>query len=103
MGENWSIEVVCTDRGQHKRTWITRMSNDGDGWRSVIVGKQVKHDMFGPPLHDAPEGGPTSREAYGFACSRCNRWPRIAGSRWIALMDGARRVGHVEFDVSYLD
>lgn len=102
----YAVEVVCTDRGQHKRTWITRMRydrrEDGTlGWSSPVV--EGKHAMYGPPDPDAHPGDGLSRESYGFACSRCTRWPRIEAARWLALMDGARRVGLAEFDVSALD
>jgi len=135
----WTIEIICTDRGQHKRTWMTRMiwdapwtpteeqsesyrrameqylsspaevdemvrSQGKGGWHSFIPGSPApKHDMYGPPVHDAEPGSVVSREAYGFACSRCTRWPKINGVRWIALMEAARGAGVSEFDVSYLD
>lgn len=102
----WSIEIVCTDRGQHKRTWITRMRLDrrddgSEGWSSPIT--DGKHSMYGPPDADAEPGDMISRESYGFACCRCTRHPKIRRDRWKALMDGARRVGLEEFDVSALD
>jgi len=137
----WTVECICTDRGQHKRTWMARMiwhapfdptPEEQDsyrraleanmlqtlaasriaeavarlgqgGWTSFLTPEGHKHAMFGPPLHDAEPGGAVSRESYGFACSRCDRWPRINKDRWIALMDGARAAGISEFDVSYLD
>lgn len=109
----WTIEVVCTDRGQHKRTWMTRFIWEPEEldhprgpwrWRSFIPGEPaVAHDMYGPPFADAEPGSGVSREAYGFCCSRCSRWPKVGLDRWLALIDGARRVGMTEFDVSRLD
>jgi hypothetical protein len=105
MTGRWTVEIICTDRGQHKRTWLTRSIWDaGHGWRHFISGSpEPKHAMFGPPLADAEPGEVTSRDSYGFACSRCNRWPKISGDRWIELLEGARHAGYTDFDVSYLD
>lgn len=104
-GERWTVEIVCTDRGQHKRTWMTRFIWDGpeEGWRSFIPGQRPAHDMYGPPDVDAEPGSLVSRESYGFCCSRCDRWPKVHRDRWLKLLDGARSVGMTEFDVSRLD
>jgi hypothetical protein len=106
----WTVEIVCTDRGQHKRNWITRFIWDdwGDGWRWHYVfpggwGDAPKHDMYGPPERDAEPGSAISRKSDGFACSRCNRWPKIKRDRWIEIMDAAHNASISEFDVSYLD
>jgi hypothetical protein len=83
MNKRWTIEIVCTDRGQHKRTWMTRFIwEPAEGWRSLWLGPDRKHDMYGPPTK--------SHESYGFCCSRCKRWPRVEPSRWTKIMDAAR-------------
>lgn len=110
----WTIEIVCTDRGQHPRVWMTRMrldkwSDGHESWSSPVPltaarsKTDLKHMPYGPPDPNAEPGAAVSRDAYGFACPRCSRWPRISRERWIKLMDGARRGAVAEFDVSYLD
>jgi hypothetical protein len=112
QGERWTVEIVCTDQGQHKRTWMTRFIWDPpdsvggpstEGWRSFILGPTSTHDMYGPPDPDSDPGSSIGHESYGFCCSRCPRWPKIKNERWIQLMEGARRGGLREFDVSRLD
>ncbi len=105
----FTVEIVCTDRGQHKRTWMARYIADQTEtgtwrWRTYILGSPTpKHDMHGPPEADAEPGSPVSRTAVGFACSRCSRWPRIGWENWLRILDDARRAGLTGFDVSYLD
>ena len=103
--ERATVEVVCTDRGQHKRTWMARyIWEAGRGWRTFIAGSPApKHDMHGPPAADAEPGGALSTDSVGFACTRCTRWPKIRWERWLELMEGARSSRIEEFDVSYLD
>lgn len=103
--ERWTVEIGCTDRGQHKRTWMARyIWEEESGWRTFIAGSPVpKHDMHGPPETDAEPGSLISRDSVGFACSRCTRWPKIRWERWLAIMDAARSGGHPEFDVSRVD
>ncbi len=85
--EDWTIEIVCTDRGQHKRTWMTRFRWGGGGWTSVRGYREPspKHDMFGPPDLRAEPGDALSRQSFGFACSRCSRSPKINRVRWIEI------------------
>jgi hypothetical protein len=104
MNERWTVEIVCTDRGQHKRTWMTRwIWESSDGWRSFILMSDLKHDMYGPAMLDEEPGSVASRESYGFCCSRCPRWPKIKWDRWLEIMEASRDAKLDEFDVSYLD
>ena len=74
------------------------------GWHTFLPGGSTnrpehKHWLFGPPLGDADPGSGTSRESYGFACSRCDRRPKIRRARWLKVMDAARLSGNGEFRI----
>lgn len=122
-----SLAIVCTDRGQHKKVRMTTVV-----WRSYEAGAPDKPVMLGllmgtasgsirrgnfvPPWVDGnplrPAGSPAdgsppppgwSRSSYDFWCPKCGRTTRIRAERWWQIVDGARRVGMTEFDLSALD
>jgi hypothetical protein len=108
-GDSWTVEVICTDRGQHKREWLaefeTYQRDDGTVEFRRITARHPKrkHHTFVPAASNAEAGTPVSRKSHSFNCPCCTRWPRIDADRWDEILDGARRAGFEEFDVSYLD
>lgn len=78
--------VVCTDRGQHKRTVLMLVRPNlrlAESWES--------------PDPTAAPGSGTSRESSIFDCPRCKRHVVVSDSRWNALAGALR-----EIDISML-
>lgn len=70
-----TINVVCTDRGQHPKRWI-----EGDYGADVIPSGR---------LHE-------------FHCPRCGRNEQIRPERWAAIVNGLVALGHAELDISMI-
>ncbi len=91
--------IVCTDRGQHKRTRLADVRWYTDGhWR--MTWPASNRQSFRPPLNDEGE-----HANYVFDCPRCSRTPYFARSKWIELIDGrfsplTHGDARTEFDVS---
>jgi hypothetical protein len=93
---DWRIEIVCTNRGQHKRTWITAFSwTVTEGWLATLGDGTFKHPMFSIMREDG-------QATTGFACSRCRRRPKIPFTRLEPILDEKRRQHSPELDVSKL-
>ena len=107
-GDSWTVEVICTDRGQHKREWLaefeTHQRDDGTVVRRITARHPKReHHTFVPAVSNAEAGTPLSRKSHSFNCPGCTRWPRIGIDRLGEILDAARRARLEEFDVSYLD
>lgn len=97
--------VVCTDRGQHKRTRLADVRwYAADYWR--MTAPVSKKQSFYPPASAEGENG-----SYIFDCPRCTRTPYFARLKWVELMEGRFHprnwnvdedgsVSRAEFDVS---
>lgn len=95
------MAIVCTDRGQHKRTRLAdvRWYSDGYWHMTCPVSKTLS---FYPPKNKEGEDS-----NYVFVCPRCTRTPYFSRVKWISALenrfhprhwsDGASRA---EFDVS---
>jgi hypothetical protein len=66
-GDSWTVEVICTDRGQHKREWLaefeTYQRDDGTVEFRRITARHPKreHHTFVPAVSNAEDGTPVSR------------------------------------------
>ncbi|RZU32711.1 hypothetical protein BKA19_2413 [Blastococcus saxobsidens] len=96
------MAVVCTDRGQHKRTRLGDVRWYADGWR-VTWPASSRHQSFLPP--ENKEGANSN---YIFDCPRCTRTPYFSRAKWLELIEGRfhpRNWGvgdRAEFDVSLI-
>jgi len=70
------VSVVCTDRGQHKRTRLAKIT--------------------------LPPEVPTE-PAKWTDCPRCRRRPVRSSTQWGAILLQVEHVGLRQFDLSYLD
>lgn len=83
--EGWQIDVICTDRGQHKRTQLARVVIGLDDRTGRSVAHMRIRDSWNPPDPEAEPNGGTysgSLKSYRFVCSRCDRHPSIDRDRW---------------------
>jgi len=105
---DWLVTVVCTDRGQHKRTRLfdVRKVTDHDGMvRRSMTGPAVSGSWQSPDPAAEANAGPfsASRSSYKFDCPRCPRHLSIDQKRW---WDGLKVVvtqtSVVEIDISVL-
>ncbi len=95
------MAIVCTDRGQHKRTRLADVRWYAHGhWR--MTSPVSKHQSFHPPLN---RDGQHSN--YVFDCPRCARTPYFSRSKWIEIVEGRFHPrtwdaggARAEFDVS---
>lgn len=94
------VRIVCTGAGSHRYTVLAAWAAHDRGDR-VLWAWSASHHRYTPPDPSATPGGP-SRTAYRFACPRCTRRPLIARERLTDLLDGARRAGITDLDVSAL-
>lgn len=109
-----SLEVVCTDRGQHTRAFLARVRWLADGsatmpWAEMPrKGNRVRDEdddrtmpRWDPPQPNA-EPGTGSRNSYTFWCRRCGRDMQVRGERWWELMEKARAARLSTVDISLL-
>ncbi|MET8055838.1 hypothetical protein AB0F05_35350 [Streptomyces microflavus] len=91
------VSIVCTDRGQHRRTRLTtarmRRSERGMNWPL---------ERFAPPVPDAKPQSFVCREAYTFVCPRCTRTPQVKTDKWWMLLEAVVMDHQKEFDISLL-
>lgn len=95
---DFSVYVVCTDRGQHTRTMLSTARRELDG----IHGMNHALECFAPPDPDAKPHTATGHDAYTFWCPRCGRTPHIRSDRWWQAIDDLGRLGVDELDISLL-
>ncbi|WP_148574952.1 hypothetical protein [Nocardioides caldifontis] len=95
------LAVICTDRGQHKRTRLTTVT----WWRPLKGNEPDQRDMSAVGRHwDAPSANPHgSTLPYEFWCGVCRRNTQVTADRWWRLAEGARTRDMRDLDVSYLD
>lgn len=83
------VSIVCTDRGQHRRTRLTtarmRRSERGMNWPL---------ERFAPPVPDA--------KPQSFVCPRCTRTPQVKTDKWWMLLEAVVMDHQKEFDISLL-
>jgi hypothetical protein len=92
-----TVDIICTDRGQHKRTWMTLFSqNTEGGWSARIGDGTSKHQMFSIMRTDG-------RATCEFDCARCPRRVRVSYDRLERDLDKTRRQGRTELDVSWIN
>lgn len=112
-----AVAIICTDRGQHKRTRLTtwvfwesdpqdasprlRPWADRDDWTRVA--RPEEEDVMSRLPRGGWHGAWSSRDSFTFRCPRCSRTPRRDRVAWLKLMEDSRRVGAPEFDVSHID
>ena len=92
------VQVVCTDKGQHKRMLLTtarRELNGGHGMNFALR-------YFAPPNPHAEAHTAQGHDAYVFRCPRCRRTPHIRSDRWWQAVDDLGRLGVDELDISLL-
>lgn len=81
MSEDWTLQIGCTDRGQHRWTRIATVQRtigaDGEVARTMPV-----RDSWTFPDEEAVAGTGISRNSYRFVCSRCPRHWTIDRDRW---------------------
>ncbi|MFK0235946.1 hypothetical protein [Streptomyces vinaceus] len=91
------VSIVCTDRGQHRRTRLTtarmRQSERGMNWPM---------ERFAPPMPGAEPQSFICREAYTFVCPRCTRTPQVKADKWWMLLEAVVMDHQREFDISLL-
>lgn len=96
------IAIVCTDRGQHKATFIATIDPDDptrpDRGRRRLTepATTVTHDSPGEPgmfVEDA---------AVTLACPRCGRAPQLSPAKLTQLVAGLVAAGKDRADVSCL-
>lgn len=95
------MAIVCTDRGQHKRTRLADVRWYADDyWR--MTWPVSKNLSFRPPTNK--EGKDSN---YVFDCPRCTRTPYFSRAKWSAAVEGRFHprnwddgASHAEFDVS---
>jgi hypothetical protein len=91
------VAIICTDRGQHRRTRLTtarlRLSERGMNWPM---------ERFSPPMPDAKPHSFVGRESYTFVCPRCTRTPQIKADKWWMLLEAVAKERRNEFDISLL-
>jgi len=93
------LEVVCTDRGQHKRTLLTSACRELDGSHGMNHALQ----NFCPPRgEEAKPRSASGRDSYVFWCPRCPRTPHVQRDRWWRLVDDYIRAGLPVLDISLL-
>ena len=90
----WTVFVVCTDRGQHASVAITRINGllNADGERSrhmPLLEAKGGIPPWYPPDNEAREGEGVSRSSYQFGCPKCGRHVRVDRDRW---WDSVRRL-----------
>ena len=102
---DWTIEVVCTDRGSHARRRLTSVrkvqTHDGEIARTMPSswGPDDAWQSWAPPMKEAEPGDSESRSSYTFTCPRCHRKVNIKASRW---WEAVRRVV-TETDLTEID
>lgn len=109
-----SLEVVCTDRGQHPRLFIARVRWHADGSKGMPMsvmarqGNRVADEdddrawpSWDPPTPSA-EPGTGSHHSYTFWCRRCGRETQVRHERWWAAMDQCYTAGIPVVDLSRL-
>lgn len=99
MNPEWTIAVVCTDKGQHPRNRLFRVAWWPDG---TMTSGPVSANLQ-PPSDDIRPGEAGSRTSYVITCPRCARTPQFAAERYAAVMSGARAAGLHVLDVSRLE
>jgi len=95
------MAVVCTDRGQHKRTRLGDVRWYACGlWLMTVP--ESRHQSFFPPEADKGDN-------YVFACPRCGRTPYFARTKWVGAMEGrlhprnwSNGVSRADLDISEL-
>lgn len=99
---DWTIGIVCTDRGQHKRTRLTTAGERyyKDGRPEMFMSHALRN--FAPPMADAEDGTRISRHSYVFRCPLCGRMPTIHRDRWWAGVRRAHEAGLAEIDLSVI-
>ncbi len=98
----WSMAIVCTDQGRHKRCRLSGAEKilHEDGRTSHYMSHHLRH--FAAPDADAESGGAISKTSYTFICPRCRRNPIIERAKWWEAVETAQRVGVKEIDLSML-
>jgi hypothetical protein len=98
------LQVVCTDREQHRITRLAAslFTDDGTWYETLTHG-----DSFGVYCSDPDWDGESESDALyvEFRCTRCARRPRVTLTRWQMLMDGLDwrpGVSDLELDISAL-
>ena len=92
-----TLELVCTGRGRHDRARLAAARRDPAGRWSVDGdhhGLMTTCDLL-VDRHDA--------HIFWCPAAECRRAPEVRGDLLAEILDGARRVGLVEFDLSALD
>ncbi len=81
------LAVVCTDRGQHKRTRLCDVRFQPDGtWAVAETGTPSEDDSVASWQILWPEGS-EEQWLYDFFCRRCGRNPRLNRQSWLKVMD----------------
>lgn len=97
------MAIICTDRGQHKRTRLADVRWYADGYWHMTW-PAAKRTSFRPPTNKEGEDS-----NYVFDCPRCTRTPYFSRAKWVERVEGKfhpREWGsdggtaHADFDVS---
>jgi hypothetical protein len=92
-----TVDIICTGRGRHKRTWMTWFSKNAEsGWSARIGDGTSKHQMFSIMRTDG-------RYTCEFDCARCPRRVRVSYDRLEGYLGKTRRQGRAELDISWVD
>lgn len=98
----WKVSVTCTDQGQHKKMYLSTISQLlwSDGHTSHHMSHFLRH--FAAPDKTAEPGEAVSHTSYTFICPTCRRNPNIEREKWWTSVDAVHAAGLDEIDLSVI-
>jgi hypothetical protein len=101
--ETFVFDIVCTNKGQHKRTRITKITIHPDGSAKWRAGRSfhtpTNSDAWGP-IPTRKDGEPNN--VFVMDCGRCPRWVELQLEKFRLLVPTLITHGVTRLDISDL-